>query len=168
MCGLVEVEKGAVSDLMVTKTPNGSLIPFSDEDAEKIRRFKVGKLIRMTAQEMRNGAYFRKWWALAKTAYDLWADTVPPQQYKGVDVLPDFDRFRRDLIILAGFYRATFNARGEVRLEAESLKWSQMTEERFDQLYSKTIDVILASILPNRGLTEDSLREWGERVMEFA
>ena len=159
-----------MSDLLLTKTPHGSLIPFSDADAEKLKRFKVGKPIRVTAQEMRNGAFFRKWWALAKTAYDLWTETmpVPVQQYKGMDVLPDFDRFRRDLVILAGFYRAVYNARGEVRLEAESLKWSSMTEERFDELYSKTIDVILRSILPNRGLTEEGLREWADRVMEFA
>ena len=48
------------------------------------------------------------------------------------------------------------------------MAWSSMTEERFEQLYSATINVILSKILPDRGLTEQGLREWAGRVLEFA
>jgi hypothetical protein len=117
---------------------------------------------------MRNGRFFRKWWVLVSLAFDLWAETVPDQEYHGVKVLPDFERFRKDITIMAGFCRPVWNARGELRLEAESLKWSEMTEERFDRLYSATINVILQKILPDRGLTDEGLRSWADRVMEFA
>ena len=69
---------------------------------------------------------------------------------------------------MAGFFTPVWNAKGELRVEAESMAWSSMTEERFEQLYSATINVILSKILPDRGLTEQGLREWAGRVLEFA
>lgn len=154
-------------EILLLKTPQGALIPATEDEAEKLRRFRVGATVRAEISTMRNGQFFRKWWALAKIAYDLWSETVPEQEYKGVKVLPDFDRFRRDLIIMAGFYRPVFAANGECRLEPESLKWSRMSEERFDKLYSATINVVLQKILKDRGFDEQRLREWVDRVMEF-
>lgn len=154
-------------ELALIKTPQGSLIPMSDEDAERMRRYKAGAVVRVDASEMRNGKFFRKWWSLVKLAFDVWAETAPQQQYKGVDVLPDFDRFRRDLTIMAGFFRPVFAANGEVRLEAESLRWAQMDEERFEKLYSATINVVLQKLLPKGRYTEDEIRALVDRTMEF-
>lgn len=122
----------------------------------------------MELRAMRNGGYHRKYFALLKVAFDMWAETMPAQEFHGKAVLPDFDRFRRDVVIMAGFFTPVWNARGELRVEAESLSWSSMTEERFEKLYSATINVILAKILPGRGLTEQGLRDWAMRVLEFA
>lgn len=154
--------------LHLLRTASGAFIPATEEDGDLAKRFKVGEVCRMELRQMRNGQFFRKWWALAKLAFDMWAETLPAQQYHGRDVLPDFDRFRRDLTIMAGFFRPVWNARGELRVEAESIAFGSMTEERFEQLYSATITVILQKILPNRGLTEESLREWALRVLEYA
>lgn len=117
---------------------------------------------------MRNGNFHRKYFALLKIAFDLWSETLPAQEYHGRSVLPDFDRFRRDVIIMSGFFRPVWNARGELRVEAESIAFGSMTEDRFEKLYSATINVILAKILPGKGLTEQGLREWAARVLEFA
>jgi hypothetical protein len=155
-------------ELTLTKTPQGHLIPFSDEDADNLRRYKAGSTVRADIAEMRNGAYFRKWWVLAKFAFDVWCETVPQREYQGVAVQPDFERFRRDLIILAGFFRPVFAASGELRLEPESLKWSKMNEERFDKLYSATINVVLEKLLPKGRYSEVELRALVDRTMEFA
>ena len=42
-----------------------------------------------------------------------------------------------------------------------------MSEETFEKLYSSTITVILEKILPNRGYTDESLRDLVEQVMRF-
>ena len=157
-----------MSTIHLLKTAAGGFIPATEDDADLMRRFKVGAVTKAEIAEMRNGKFFRKWWVLAKLAFDLWAETVPDREYHGVKVLPDFPRFRKDLTIMAGFCRPVWNAKGELRLEAESLKWSEMNEERFDRLYSATINVILQKILPDSGLTPESLRAWVDRVMEFA
>lgn len=156
-----------MATLHLVKTPDAFMVPATDDDVERMRRFKVGAVYRLELSEMRNGRFFRKWWVLAKIAYDIWAPTMPAQEFHGVAVLPDFGRFRKDLTIMAGFFRPVWNARGEMRVEPESLAWASMTEERFEKLYSATIDAILHKILPGRGLTEQQLREWAERVIEF-
>jgi len=127
----------------VMKTPNGAFIPATDEDAELTRRFRVGAVQRVEIAEVRNGKFFRKWWVLAKFAFDLWKERHPVQEFHGRRVLPNFKRFRKDLTVLAGFFEPVWDVRGELRLEPESLQWSKMTDERFEKLYSATINAIL-------------------------
>jgi hypothetical protein len=148
-----------------------SLVPADDDTVEWLRKKKLGATIEVEAHEMRNGAYFRKWWALVKLGYDYWADNASTIEYKGERVAPDFDRFRKDVTISAGFYYPVVNLKGEVRIEAESLKWASMTEERFTKLYDATIQVLLRRVF--NGTTcptwsEDELRSVAGQILEFA
>ena len=154
-------------EVFLTKTMSGSLVPM-DQETEAFKRFKAGSIIRCEVKEMRNGRFFRKWWALAKVGFDLWTETMPGVEYKGVEIEPSFDRFRKDLTVLSGYYEPVFNVRGEVRMEPKSLKWSSMDEVEFAELYQKTLTTIISKIIPNRKMTEDDLRSWADRVMEFA
>lgn len=157
-----------MTSLHLIRTASGAFVPATEEDADLAKRFKVGSISRVELKLMRNAQFHRKFFALLKVAYDLWEETLPAQQYHGRDVLPNFDRFRRDVTIMAGFFHPVWNARRELRVEAESISFSSMSEERFEELYSKVIDVILTKILPNRGLSERDLHEWVARVLEFA
>ena len=154
-------------EVLCTRSASGALIPMDDVEAAKLKKLKTGGVVRATIEQMRNGPYFRKWWALAKFAFDVASETVEPMEYRGQPVQPDFERFRKDLTILAGFYRPVFNARGEMRIEAESLKWSTMTEDRFDALYSATINAVLQKVLHNSKFTEAEIRAHVDRVMLF-
>ena len=157
-----------MTDILLQKTANGFLVPASDEEFLKVRKFRVGSVIRCHVSTMRNYEFHKKWFALIGLAFDVWSETAPQQEYKGVPVLADRDRFRRDITILAGFFRPVFNVKGELRLEAESISFANMSADRFEELYSKTIDVILQKILPDRGLTEQNLRELVEQVIRFS
>lgn len=159
-----------MKDLLFTKSTTG-LVPADDQTREWWRKKKLGATIQADASEMRHGAYFRKWWALVKLGYDYWSDNSATLEYKGERVRPDFDRFRKDVTISAGFYYPVVNLKGEVRIEPESLKWSQMSEERFGQLYDATIQVLLqrvfnGSVCPT--WSEDELRSVAEQILEFA
>lgn len=143
-----------------------ALVPDGDEEIEKIKRFKPGKVIKCEVAEMRNGAFFRKYWSLVNTAFDLVSANLEPRLHNGVPVKMCADAFRKDLTIMAGYYEPVFRADGSVKLEAMSLQWSKMTEETFEKLYSDTIDVILQKVLP--GLGEDDLNEAMERTLAYA
>jgi hypothetical protein len=145
----------------------GVLIPATEEEAEKLAKIKTGQVLRMDMVKMRNGAFFRKFWALAKFAYDIWSETVQPQTYKGQPVRATFDRFRKDLTVLAGYYEATYNVRGEVRLEAKSLAWGKMSEDEFERFFSDVIQTVLSKVLNNVKLTEKEVREHVERALQF-
>lgn len=154
-------------ETFLIKTMSGQMAPM-DQDVDAFKRYKAGSVIRCEIKEMRNGPFFRKWWALTKTAFDLWTESTPRQEFRGMEVEPNFDRFRKDITILSGYYTPVFNVKGEVRMEAASLKWSSMTETDFNDLYQKTINTILHKIIPHRKISEEQLRDWANRVMEFA
>lgn len=141
-----------------------ALVPDSEEEAEKLQRFKG--VIKCEITEMRNGPFFRKYWKLISVAFDYASANMIPRHHNGVEVTMCKDQFRKDLTILAGYYEPVFNAKGDVTLVAKSLQWSKMTEEEFAKLYSATIDVILQKILPD--LDEDDLNEALERTLAYA
>lgn len=155
------------AEVFVQKTPDGLLRPISESDVEALKAVPVGKPVRATVTQPRNVKFHKKCFALLKLSFDLWAERMPMREYKGTPVRADFERFRKDLVILAGFYRPVFNARGEVRVEPESLNFASMSEERFAEVYSALIDTILSKILVGITSRKD-LEDAVERVLRFA
>ena len=156
-----------MSEIYLSKTASGSLAPASEEDAALLKRFKIGAVVRCEVSGMRNYEYHKKFFALVKFAYDHWSDSAS-LTYRGQPVLPSFDRFRRDVTILAGHGHPVANLRGEVRFEADSISFCSMTPETFEALYSATIDVVLNKILTGKGYTEEKLRELVDQTLAFA
>jgi hypothetical protein len=154
-------------EVLCIKTQSGALVPMDDEQAEKIKRIKAGSVTRTEIAQMRNARYFRKWFALAKFAYDIWSETVPQMEFRGQAVQPSFERFRKDLIVLAGYYHPVFAVNGEMRVEADSISWASMDEELFSKLYSATINAVMSKVLAGSNLTEDQVTGHVERLMRF-
>jgi len=154
-------------EVMLLKTAGGALVPVGDEEAEKLKRFKAGDIARLDITKVRNPVFHRKFMLLVKFAYDIWCETAPRRQYKGLDIHPNFTRFRKDLTILCGYFDATFNVRGETRLEAKSISFASMEQDEFEGLYSKAIDVILERILNRPDLTPEKVRAHVDTLMRF-
>lgn len=147
------------------------LVPGDDATREWFNKIKVGATIVADARQPRNGAFFKKYWALLNLGYDHWSDAVEPLEHKGEPVLPEFDRFRKDVTILAGFYHSVVNIKGEVRIEADSLKWGSMSEETFTKLYDATVRVLLRKVFNGKVCptwSEEQLRSVAEQILEFA
>lgn len=139
-----------MSDMVLVKTPNGALAP-ADEDARALLdKLKAGQGVRATIRRARNVRFHRKAFALFKLAFDVW-EPVEPLEYKGVPVAKDFDRFRKDITIMAGFYKAVYNARGELRLEADSLSFASMDEDRFEQVFRAVLTVVWNRVMRHAG-----------------
>lgn len=157
-------------ELLFQKGATG-LIPACEESTEWLRKKKIGSTILVDPREMRNGAFFRKWWALVKLGYDYWSEAAATIEFRGQPVLPEFDRFRKDVTIMAGFYRPVVNLKGEVRVEPESLQWAKMTEERFAKLFDATIQVMLQRVFNGevcKQWTEAELRSVADQILQFA
>jgi hypothetical protein len=152
--------------ILLVRTHDG-FVPRDDEAHEACKRFGAGSTVWAEITQPRNLLFHRKFFALVKLAYDAWTETCQTLEYKGQPVLPSFDRFRKDLMILAGFYKPVWNIRGEMRVEADSIAFGNMDQDRFEQVYSAVIDAILQKVLPNRGFTEQRLRQLVEEVVRF-
>lgn len=156
-----------MSELVLVKTLNGALAPADTEASAFIEKLKTGQGVRATVRKARNVKFHRKAFALFKLAFEAWEPTTP-LEYQGLPVAKDFDRFRKDMTILAGFYKAVYNARGEVRLEAESLSFSGMDDERFGQVFRAVLSVVWNRVLRAAGYaSEEEVERVVNELMRF-
>jgi hypothetical protein len=157
-------------ELLFQKGSTG-LVSACEEAAQWLSKKKLGATILVEPREMRNGAFFKKWFALVEMAYGYWAEAAETLEFKGQPVRPAFLRFRKDVTILAGYYDPVVNLKGEVRIEAASIAWANMNEETFTKLYDATIQVLLAKVFNGKvckSWTERQLRDVANQVLEFA
>lgn len=157
-------------ELLLIKQPVG-LVPATDEAREWFASRKLGATFVADVREQRNAAFHRKFFALLQYAFGEWSEHAQTIEYKGERVQPDFERFRKDVTILAGFYRPVANLKGELRIEAESISFGRMDEARFEELYSKVIDVLIRKVFNGRlgaPRTDEELREIVDDIVRFA
>jgi len=156
-----------------------ALMPAHVSDLEAVKKLPAHQPIRVKVTRIRNVDHHRKYFALLNYAFDVWeppigfvtgggapmgTDPMPPY-YHGVEIEKNFDRFRKDIAILCGFYEASYRLNGEVRLQAKSISFASMDQDEFEQLYDKTIDVIVKHVL--KSYSGDELRNVVDQVMEF-
>ncbi|WOB06528.1 DUF1367 family protein [Piscinibacter gummiphilus] len=154
-------------EILLTKAPGGALIPLDDEQAEKIRKFKPGGVIRANIAQARNAAFHRRWFKLVNWAYDIWSETAEMPTHRGQPIQPNFEKFRKDVTILTGYRHMVVGVNLEIRWEADSISFASMDNETFESLYSKTIDVIIGKVLSDPKLTADEVREHIDYLMTF-
>lgn len=153
-----------MTEIVLLKTASGALMPADPQAAEYIAKLKLGGGVRAKVVKQNNIAFHRKLMALFNVAFDAWEPGE--KQYKGLVIAKNFDQFRNDLTVLAGYYETTVTLKGDVRLVAKSLSFASMDQDERESLYSAVINVVLAKIL--RDVSRDELDGWVDRVMEFA
>jgi len=129
---------------------HGVLLPFGPDAEAWMGATKAGQVIEIDATRPRNGPFHRKYFALLNYAYENW-------DIEEIDAAKNFDQFREDITILAGYYEKYYRTDGSVRVVAKSISFANMEQHEFDALYSKTLDVLLAKILPSH--TENDINQ---------
>lgn len=153
-----------MTEIVLTKTASGALAPVDPQAAEYIAKLKIGQGVRANIKKHNNPAFHAKMFALFSLAYEAWEPDA--KTYKGEQVQKNFDQFRKDLTILAGYSETVINFKGEVRVVAQSLNFSAMSQEDREKLYSASINVVLSRILTK--YTKDDLESVLESVLRFA
>ena len=151
-------------EIMVIKLQGGVIIPSLDDDAKKLERFKVGVPFSVTVKQPRNSKFHRKFMAMLNIGYE--AFEPDEKEYKGMPVQKDFDRFRKDAVIAAGFYDLVSDINGNVKAQAQSISFASMDDEKFERVYSKVVDVLLQRVLKN--YTRGDLDAVVDQVLGFA
>lgn len=115
----------------------------------------------------RNSKFHRKFFAMLNFAFDAWEPDRKRKTYKGRPVAKNFDRFREDVLILAGFSEQTFDLRGNMKLRAQSISFAKMDDAEFERVYSAVVDVILENVLSSYAGREE-LEAVVNQAMSFA
>lgn len=153
-----------MTEIILIKTPSGALIPADPTASAYIAKLKIGQGVKTKVTKVNNPAFHRKMFVLFNLAFDAWEPGE--KEYKGTPVLKEFERFRKDLVILAGYYDTSIDLNGNVRLQAKSLNFASMEQDEREKVYSAVINVVLSRILTNYG--RDDLENVLARLMEFA
>ncbi len=160
-----------MAELTLVKGTDLMLIPVSDDDQTFVRQLKTGQVIRAQFRKSRNPHFHRKFFALLKLGFDYFEPEPCRMMSTGQLFTPEknFDEFRRWVTVRAGFYDVIGYPDGGVRVRARSLKFSSMSQEVFEQLYSAAVDVLLHFVLsPGRGWSREKVDDLVERVINFA
>lgn len=132
-------------EISLIKVAQGALVPADEHEAERLKKIKLGALVKVELTQTRNPMFHRKFMALLRLGFD--AFNPPEETYKGYPVEKDFDQFREDLIIAAGFFNVTYRINGDMRVKAKSISFARMDQETFERLYSNVANVLLRGIL---------------------
>jgi len=138
----------------------------ANEAADKLfSRTKLGDIIRSPFRQMRNAGFHRKLFALFNLAYDYWEPGEVDTKWGSPQ--KNFDTFRKNLTILAGYGSPVFNIDGTYKMKADSISFGSMDQETFNELYSNVIDTILKQIPKMTEWGAEGIDEAVNRVLEF-
>jgi hypothetical protein len=155
--------------LRLVRVPNG--YAFADADSAKAaNKHRLGEAVTASVVKPRSGPFQRKFFALLKFAFDYWepvGEDGEPPVYRGQPIEKDFERFRKDITILCGFFHPVWNARGEMRLEADSIAFDEMEPEDFGRLYNAAIGQLMRLVLKAKGFTEADLARALRELEQF-
>lgn len=140
------------------------LVPVDQSALDAMEDLKMNVEYKCVLTQPRSIPFHRKFFALLDVAFDAWEE--PEIEHKGMKVQKNKDRFRKDIIVLCGFYEVVVDIGGRIRLEAKSMSFAKMSQDEFESLYSLAIDVILAKVLT--GYTKADLDEQVTRVLRFS
>ena len=150
-------------EMYLLKIGMDAFSPSAEEDREKFDKLKSMGLFKCTIKQERDPIKHRKFFAMLEVGFD--AFHPPYREYKGLPVFKDFDRFRKDVIIAAGFYEVVFDIRGRLRFKHESMSFGSMSQDRFEKLYNGCCQVLLNNVLSN--YTRGDLDNLVDKLIRF-
>ena len=148
-----------MTTIALQKRPGNVLLPVTPLDVAILDRIRNGDVITIEFTHKRNGGFFAKWHVLVNYAFDIWEpeEGAPEKNY---------ERFRKEITMLAGYYREVPSIRGGVRYEADSISWAKMDPDTFALMYTATCDVLIKWVL--REYTREDIDRVLTHVAEFA
>lgn len=118
------------------------LVPCTDEDYEKKRRLKPGRVYKTKVTLARNYEFHKKYFALINCAWE-YQDERTAAFFRHSP-----EAFRKSVEIAAGHCEPVYNiARREWTEQARSVAFDQMDEAEFQDLYERVKDVLFSTFL---------------------
>jgi hypothetical protein len=121
-------------EIQVIKMAGGMLRPANQPDADALEKIKTGRVCNANITQPRNPLFHRKFFAMLGFFFELWE--IPGDlEYNGIKPEKNFDHFRKDILIAAGFREMTVNIKGEIRFIAKSISFGSMGDDEFTEVY---------------------------------
>lgn len=128
----------------MVKNAGGVFCPAFEHDLPRLTKFKNGEMYTAEFKLTRSPAFHRKAFAFFNFCFQHWS--ADRAGLENMDEATQFDRFRKDLTILAGFYEQTVRLNGDIRTEAKSLAYANMEPDEFERCYSALINAAIKHV----------------------
>lgn len=130
--------------IQVIKLQGGVLAPLDELESEELKSLKNGEQYEIEIIRTRNPAFHRKVFAFFKFCFNHWA--ADKTEWRYFDERTQFDTFRKNLTVLAGYKVASYTIDGRMRVEAQSLSYGNMEQDEFERCYSALINAAMQNI----------------------
>lgn len=121
-------------EIQLIKQPGGLLRPANQVDADAMMKIANGRLLHVELRQPRNPGLHRKFFAMLNFFFELW-ELPEDLNYNGIQPEKNFDQFRSDVLIAAGFRELSANIKGECRFRAKSISFASMDDTEFGEVY---------------------------------
>jgi len=118
--------------LLMRNTLSG-LVPLYGSDFDEKRKLKLGNDYIVEVTNPRNIGHHRKIFALLNVGHE------------NTDLDMPFDTYRKYILMKAGYFKA-YNTPKGVFYDAESISFANMPQDKFEEVYSRVLDKIIADI----------------------
>ena len=124
---------------------SGYLKPMYDEDYDKKRKLKLGKVYQASIKQCRNPEFHAKYFKLIRVSWELMGERTH-NYFKDIEV------FRKTVEINAGWFDMVYSiTRKEWIEDSKSIAFDSMDEIEFQELYDRVKDVLF-ELLDERGI----------------
>ena len=130
--------------IQVIKLQGGVLAPLDELESEELKSLKNGEQYEIEIIRTRNPAFHRKVFAFFKFCFNHWV--ADKTEWRYFDERTQFDTFRKNLTVLAGYKVASYTIDGRMRVEAQSLSYGNMEQDEFERCYSALINAAMQNI----------------------
>ena len=141
------------------------LVPDDPDTIEWYGKLKPGESVRGKFKRVRNTQFHKKFFALLRIGYEHWEPGELDSKYGKPQ--KNFEQFRADIIILAGYYEVHVRLDKSIRIVPKSINFSSMDEAEFEKLYSSVIDSLLKRVYDMKA-TRENIDELVEAYLSFA
>ena len=116
------------------------LIPLYNSDLEEKKKLKLNEVYVAEVKRPRNYQFHKKFFALLNLAHSNTSLDMP------------FEAYREYVTMKAGFFEVYNTHKGQF-FKAKSISFSNMSEDEFEEVYSRVLDVIVEDL----GTTEQEI-----------
>lgn len=127
--------------LLLRNTISG-LVPLYPSDMDEKRKLKLGHDYEAEIKNPRNVGFHRKFFALINVGHENSKLDMP------------FESYRKYITMKAGYFKAYDTPKGTY-YEPESISFSNMSQDQFEEVYSRVLDKVIEDI----GTTKEDIEK---------
>lgn len=151
--------------ISITKMPIG----WASSDPQTVgvwEKMRIGEVLHGKFSKMRHPEFHKKYFSLLRLGFDYWE----PGEITCDHGVPEknFDQYREDLIILAGYYIVTIRLDGSTRITAKSISFAKMEQPEFEALYEATLTALMKRVDTLKDMTAEEINVVVNKMLDYA